>query len=133
MFVDMKGFTPLSEMLGPEETFSLMDKFYESLIHKVHDYEGTVMELRGDGMLAFFGVPLALEDAPQRAILSALAIHQDMIRFNESVSSESNIPTIQLRVGINSGSVVVGTIGNDLRVQFTAVGDGINLAARMEQ
>ena len=133
MFVDMKGFTPLTEMLGPEETFSLMDKFYESLIHKVNDYEGTVMELRGDGIMAFFGAPLALEDAPQRALLSALAIHQDMIRFNESVSSESNIPTIQLRVGINSGSVVVGTIGNDLRVQFTAVGDGINLAARMEQ
>lgn len=133
MFVDMKGFTPLTEMLGPEETFSLMDKFYESLIHKVHDYEGTVMELRGDGMMAFFGAPLALEDAPQRAIRSALAIHQDMIGFNESISSESQIPTIQLRVGINSGSVVLGSIGNDLRVQFTAVGDAINMAARMEQ
>lgn len=133
MFVDMKGFTPLTEMLGPEETFSLMDNLYEFLIHKVHHYEGTVMELRGDGILAFFGAPLALEDAPQRAIHSALAIHQEMIRFNESLRYESRIPTIQLRVGINSGSVVVGPIGNDLRVQFTAVGDAINMAARMEQ
>ena len=70
MFVDMKGFTPLTEKLGPEETFGLMDQVFEILIHKVHEYEGTVNELRGDGILALFGAPIALEDAPQRAIRS---------------------------------------------------------------
>ena len=77
MFCDMEGFTPLSEKLGPEEAFSIMDKVYEILIHKVHDYEGTVNEMTGDGIMALFGAPIALEDAPQRAIRSAMAIHRE--------------------------------------------------------
>ena len=133
MFVDMKGFTPLTESLGPEETFSLMDQVFEILIHKVHEYEGTVNELRGDGVLALFGAPIALEDAPQRAIRSALAMHREMTRFSETIKAQKGIPPIVLRIGINTGPVVVGTLGNDLRVQFTAVGDTINMAARMEQ
>jgi class 3 adenylate cyclase/tetratricopeptide (TPR) repeat protein len=133
MFVDMKGFTPLTEKLGPEETFSLMDKVFEVIIHKVHEYEGTVNEMRGDGVLAFFGAPIALEDAPQRAIRSSLAIHRELTRFSDKLKSEKSIPPVIVRIGINSGPVVVGTVGNDLRVQFTAVGDTINMAARMEQ
>jgi class 3 adenylate cyclase/tetratricopeptide (TPR) repeat protein/ribosomal protein L40E len=133
MFVDMKGFTPLTEKLGPEATFSLMDKVFELLIHKIHEYEGTVNEIRGDGVLAYFGAPIALEDAPQRAIRSSLAIHRELTRFNDQLKSEKNIPPVLVRIGINSGPVVVGTVGNDLRVQFTAVGDTINTAARMEQ
>jgi class 3 adenylate cyclase/tetratricopeptide (TPR) repeat protein len=133
MFVDMKGFTPLTEKLGPEVTFSLMDRVFELLIHKVHEYEGTVNEMRGDGVLAFFGAPIALEEAPQRALRSSLAIHRELTRFNDKLKSEKNIPPLLVRIGINSGPVVVGTVGNDLRVQFTAVGDTINMAARMEQ
>ena len=133
MFIDMKGFTPLTEQLGPEETFSLMDQVFEILIHKIHDYEGTVNELRGDGVLALFGAPIALEDAPQRAIRSALAMHREMTKFSETIKDEKKIPPIFLRIGINSGPVVVGTVGNDLRVQFNAVGNTINMAARMEQ
>ena len=132
MFCDMKGFTPLTEKLGPEETFSLADQVYEILIHKIHDYGGTVNELRGDGALALFGAPIALEDAPQRAIRSALAIHREMIKFNEKIKIGMEIPEILLRIGINTGPVVVGTVGNDLRVHFTAMGDTINLASRME-
>lgn len=132
MFCDMKGFTPLTERLGPDETFTLMDQVFEILIHKVNDYQGTVNELRGDGILAFFGAPIALEDAPQRAIGSALTIHREMTRFNKQVRKHLDIPPILLRIGINSGPVVVGTIGNDLRVQFTAIGDTINMASRME-
>jgi class 3 adenylate cyclase/tetratricopeptide (TPR) repeat protein len=132
MFCDMKGFTPLTEMLGPDETFSLMDQVFEILIHKVHDYEGTVNELRGDGILALFGAPIALEDAPQRAIRSALAIHREMTRFNEKIKGARKIPPVLLRIGINTGPVVLGDVGNDLRVQFTVVGDTINMASRME-
>ncbi len=133
MFVDMKGFTPLTEKLGPEETFTLMDQVLEIIIRRIHDYEGTVNEIRGDGVLALFGAPIALEDAPQRAIRSALAIHRDMTAFSEKIKDEREIPPILLRIGINSGSVVVGSVGDDFRVQFTAVGDTINMAARMEQ
>ena len=78
MFCDMEGFTSLSELLGPEEAYSFMDRIYEILIHKVHDYEGTVNEMTGDGIMALFGAPIALEDAPQRAIRSAFAIHREI-------------------------------------------------------
>jgi class 3 adenylate cyclase/predicted ATPase len=133
MFCDMKGFTPLTEKLGPDETFSLVDQVFEILIHKVNDYQGTVNELRGDGILAFFGAPIALEDAPQRAIRSALAIHREMTKFNDTIKGDKDIPPVLLRIGINTGPVVVGFVGNDLRVQFTAVGDPINIASRIEQ
>jgi len=83
MFCDMEGFTALTERLGPEEAYSIMDQVYEILIHKVHDYEGTVNEMTGDGIVALFGAPIALEDAPQRAIRSAMAIHREMTRFSE--------------------------------------------------
>jgi class 3 adenylate cyclase len=132
MFCDMKGFTPLTHELGPEETFALMERVLEILIPKVHQYEGTINELRGDGILALFGAPIALEDAPQRAIRSALAIHQEMVWFNKNLRENSRVPPILFRIGINTGPVVVGTVGNNLRVQFTAVGDTINMAARVE-
>ena len=133
MFCDMKGFTPLTDKLGPEEVYAMMDQVYEILIHKVHDYEGTVNEMTGDGVMALFGAPIALEDAPQRAIRSAMAIHREMTRFNEKVRQEKgDIPPLKMRVGIHTGPVVVGTLGNDLRVEFKAVGDTVNMASRME-
>ena len=106
-----------------------MDEVYEILIHKVHEYEGTVNELTGDGIMALFGAPIALEDAPQRAIRSALAIHREMSKFSDKIKSESRIPPIKMRIGIHTGPVVVGTLGNDLRVEFKAVGDTVNLAS----
>jgi len=133
MFCDMEGFTSLSESLGPEEAYTIMDQVYEILIHKVHDYEGTVNEFTGDGIMALFGAPIALEDAPQRAIRSAYAIHREMTRFSDKMKQEKqNIPPIKMRIGIHTGPVVVGTLGNDLRVEFKAVGDTVNLASRME-
>ena len=130
MFCDMKGFTPLVESLGPEEAYSFMDQIYEILIHQVQDYEGTVNELTGDGIMALFGAPIALEDAPQRALRSALSIHREIGRFNDQ--HHGAIP-IQMRIGVHTGPVVVGTLGNDLRVEFKAVGDTVNLASRMEE
>jgi len=132
MFCDMEGFTSLTEKLGSEQMYSIMDEVYEILIHKVHDYEGTVNELTGDGIMALFGAPIALEDAPQRAIRSALAIHREINKFSEQLKSEKRIPSIKMRIGINTGPVIVGTLGNDLRVEFKAVGDTVNLASRME-
>ena len=133
MFCDMEGFTPLSEMLGIEETYSIMDQVYEILIHKVHDYDGTVNEMTGDGIMALFGAPIALEDAPQRAIRSSLAIHWEMAKFSDQLKQEKkDIPPVKMRIGIHTGPVVVGTVGNDLRVEFKAVGDTVNLASRME-
>jgi len=133
MFCDLEGFTQLSERLNPEEVYSIMDEIYEILIHKVHDYEGTVNEMTGDGILALFGAPRALEDAPQRAIRSALAIHREIAKFSDKLRQEGQgIPALKMRIGIHTGPVVVGTLGNNLRVEFKAVGDTVNLASRME-
>jgi len=133
MFCDMEGFTNLSEKLGPEEAYSIMDQVYEILIHKVHDYDGTVNEMTGDGIMALFGAPIALEDASQRAIRSAYAIHREMVRFSDTMRQQSaGIPPVKMRVGIHTGPVVVGTLGNNLRVEFKAVGDTVNLASRVE-
>ena len=133
MFCDMMGFTPLTDRLGPEETYNTMDQVYEILIKKVHDYEGTVNEMTGDGIMALFGAPIALEDAPQRAIRSAMSIHREVTRFNSKMRAEKgDFPPVKMRIGIHTGPVVVGTLGNDLRVEFKAVGNTVNLAARME-
>ena len=132
MFCDIEGFTAITEKLGSEEMYSIMDEVYEILIHKVHDYEGTVNELTGDGIMALFGAPIALEDAPQRAIRSALAIHREINNFSDQLKSEKKMPPIKMRIGIHTGPVIVGTLGNDLRVEFKAVGDTVNLASRME-
>jgi class 3 adenylate cyclase/tetratricopeptide (TPR) repeat protein len=132
MFCDMEGYTGLTGKLGPEEVYSMMDQVYEILIHKVHDYEGTVNELTGDGIMALFGSPIALEEAPQRAIRSALAIHREITGFSDRLKSEKKMPPLKMRIGIHTGPVVVGTLGNDLRVEFKAVGDTVNLASRME-
>jgi class 3 adenylate cyclase len=133
MFCDMEGFTPLSESLGIEEAYSIIDQVYEILIHKVRDYEGTVNEMTGDGIMALFGAPVALEDAPQRAIRSSLAIHREMAKFSDQLKQKKkDISPVKMRIGIHTGPVVVGTVGNDLRVEFKAVGDTVNLASRME-
>jgi len=128
MFCDLEQYTLLSGKLGPEKTYQLMDEIYELLIHEVHRYQGTVNELTGDGVLALFGAPIALEDAPQMAVRSALSIQKEMAR-----KSEEKQISLKIRIGIHTGTVVVGTLGNDLRVDFKAVGDTVNLAARLEQ
>jgi len=131
MFCDMAGFTSLIETIGPEKGYAIMDQIYEILIHKVHDYQGTVNEMTGDGIMALFGAPIALEDAPQRAIRSSIAIHRAMAKYSENIK-QKKISSIKMRVGIHTGPVVVGTLGNDLRVEFKAVGDTVNLASRIE-
>ncbi len=132
MFCDLKGYTPLTEMLGEEEAYNLMNQVYDILIQKVNSYEGTVNELTGDGIMAVFGAPIALEDAPQRAVRAALEIHQTIKNLSDNCEQIKGIPPLRMRIGIHTGPVVVGTLGNDLRVEFKAVGDTVNLASRME-
>ncbi|UCE51712.1 MAG: AAA family ATPase, partial [Desulfobacterales bacterium] len=130
MFCDMERFTSLVDRIGPEEAYGIMDEVYEILIHNVHDFEGTVNEMTGDGIMALFGAPIALEDAPHRALWSALSIHSGIARFNDQ---KKGIGPIKMRIGIHTGPVIVGTLGNDLRVEFKAVGNTVNLASRMEE
>ncbi len=130
LFCDMKGFTPLVDGLDSESAYQIMDKVYEILIHSVHEFEGTVNEMTGDGIMALFGAPVAQEDAPQRAVRAAIGIHRDIARFNHQ---DLSIAPLKMRIGIHTGPVIVGTLGNEQRVEFKAVGDTVNLASRLEQ
>jgi len=133
LFIDMAGYTSMSEKMDPEEAFGLMEQVYEILIRTVNEYGGTVNELTGDGVMALFGAPIALEDAPQRAIRASLTIHREMVQFNDKMRREkAGLPVLRMRAGINTGPVVVGTLGNDLRVELKVAGDTVNLASRME-
>jgi class 3 adenylate cyclase len=134
LFCDMKGFTPLSEKLGPDTMYDVMDQVYEILMRQVHDFGGTVNEMTGDGIMALFGAPVALEEAPQRAIRASLSIHREMASLTDRLrKTKDSLPPIQMRIGIHTGPVVVGSLGDDLRVEFKAVGDTVVLAARLEQ
>ena len=132
LFCDIKGSTEAAEHLDPEEWSEIINGAFEHMITPVFKYEGTVARLMGDGILAFFGAPLSHEDDPQRAILAGLDILSGITPYREKIQKEWGI-AINIRVGINTGLVVVGTVGSDLRMEYTALGDAINLAARMEQ
>jgi class 3 adenylate cyclase/tetratricopeptide (TPR) repeat protein len=129
MFCDMEGFTAFADRLGEEATYTVMGQIYEILIRQVNDYEGTINEMTGDGIMALFGAPIALEDAAPRALWAARAIHREMALFSKM---REGLDPVRMRIGIHSGPVVVGSLGNDLRVEFKAVGDTVNLASRME-
>jgi len=131
LFCDVSGSTAMASRLDPEEWAEIMNEAFDYLIAPVYRYEGIVARLMGDGLLAFFGAPIAHEDDPQRAILAGLDIVKGMQRFREQMRQEYELD-FNVRVGINTGPVVVGQIGSDLAVEYTAMGDAINLAARME-
>ncbi len=131
MFCDVKGSTAAAERLDPEEWSEIINGAFEHMITPVYTYEGTVARLMGDGILAFFGAPLAHEDDPQRAVLAALDILSGISPYREKIKNSWGID-LNVRVGINTGLVVVGSVGSDLSMEYTALGDAINLASRME-
>ncbi len=132
LFCDVKGSTAAAELLDPEDWTEIINGAFEYMIKPVYKYEGTVARLTGDGILAFFGAPIAHEDDPQRGVLTGLDIVAGLAPYREKIKREWDIE-INVRVGINTGLVVVGAVGSDLRMEYTAMGDAINLAARMEQ
>ncbi len=132
LFCDVKGSTALAETLDPEEWAEIMNRSFELMIEPVYRYEGTIARLMGDAILAFFGAPVAHEDDPQRSVLAALAIVAGIQPLREELKRARGID-FDVRVGINTGLVVVGEVGSDLRVEYTVMGDAANLASRMEQ
>ncbi len=132
LFADLKGSMELLADRDPEEARKLLDPLLEHMMEAVHRYEGTVNQVMGDGIMALFGAPLAHEDHAVRACYAALRMQESVKRYAEGVRREHGV-TIRIRVGLNSGEVVVRAIGNDLRMDYTAVGQTTHLAARMEQ
>ena len=132
LFADVKGSMDLASELDPEEWHRIMDRFFQILAEGVHRFEGTVNEYRGDGIMALFGAPIAHEDHAQRACYAALHLRDALRRYADELRIGKGI-SFAVRMGLNSGEVVVGKIGDDLRMDYTALGHTANLAARMEQ
>ncbi|MGH7279701.1 MAG: adenylate/guanylate cyclase domain-containing protein, partial [Candidatus Rokuibacteriota bacterium] len=132
VFVDCVDFTALSSRLDPEDLHAIMDGCFQHLLDAVHRYEGTVNQFTGDGVMALFGAPIAHEDHAVRAVAAALAMQQAVHQYAESLRRQRGLD-FAVRIGVNTGPVVVGKIGDDLRMDYTAQGHTVGLAQRMEQ
>jgi class 3 adenylate cyclase/tetratricopeptide (TPR) repeat protein len=131
LFCDLVGSTALAERLGPDAMHALLNRFFETALAEIHRYEGTVNQFLGDGFMALFGAPLAHEDHARRAALAALGVARAM--EHPLVLDSGAQVTLTVRMGLNTGLVVVGAIGDNLRMDYTAVGDCTHLAARLQQ
>ena len=132
LFADLKGSMELLAERDPEEARQLLDPVLERMIEAVHRYEGTVNQVMGDGIMALFGAPIAHEDHAVRACYAALRMQETVTRYGDEMQRSHGVP-VQIRVGLNSGAVVVRAIDSSLHMDYTAVGQTTHLAARMEQ
>ena len=130
LFADVTGFTSISEKMDPEEVYDLLSGCVGFLIEEVYRYEGTIAQYLGDGVMALFGAPIAHEYAPHRALHAALGIQRRLLGYAEQLKKRGIEFT--MRIGLNTGLVVVGRIGDDLTMGYSAVGDTVNLASRMQ-
>ena len=131
LFADIAGFTAISEKLDPEDLGVIVRRAFELITAEIHRFEGTINQYGGDGLMALFGAPIAHEDAPRRAVHAALGIQLALRDYTAALEQERGLK-LQMRIGINTGTVVVGAVGTDLHMEYTAIGDTINLASRLQ-
>lgn len=132
LFADVSGFTSLSERLDPEDVHAVMNEAFERMLREIHRYEGTVNQFLGDGLMALFGAPVAHEDHARRAALAAAGMRRSLAEYRDALARQRGLD-FRVRMGLNTGLVVVGAIGDNLRMDYTAVGDTTNVAARLQQ
>ena len=132
LFCDVVGSTAMAERMDPEEWAEIMNGALQHIMAPIDRFGGTVARLLGDAVLAFFGAPAAHEDDPQRAVLAGLEILDAITAYQQQVLRDHALE-LNVRVGVNTGPVVVGDVGSDVAMEYTAMGDAINVAARMEQ
>ncbi|HSB90058.1 MAG TPA: adenylate/guanylate cyclase domain-containing protein [Anaerolineales bacterium] len=132
LFTDIVGSTALAEGMDPEDWREIVTGAHQRVSDAVYRYEGTIAQLLGDGVLAFFGAPLAHEDDPERAVRAGWQILSSIQEYAKELASNGRVASFQMRVGLNTGLVVVGNIGSDLHMEYLAIGDTVNLAARVQ-
>jgi class 3 adenylate cyclase/tetratricopeptide (TPR) repeat protein len=132
LFCDLANSTVLAERLGPEVMHTLLNQFFALVLDAVHHYEGTINQFLGDGFMALFGAPIAHEDHARRAVLAAVSI-QRRLREGSAPLGHQHRVEVAVRMGLNTGLVIVGAIGDNLRMDYTAIGDTTNVAARLQQ
>ncbi|MFV1996821.1 MAG: response regulator [Acidiferrobacterales bacterium] len=131
MFSDIRGFTPIAESLPPTSVVEMLNNYFGVMTDVIEQYQGTINEFYGDGILAFFGAPMPLEDHARTSLECACSMQQHMQRVNE-LNREAGLPELGMGIGINTGDVVIGTIGAHTRRKFGIVGSPVNLAARIQ-
>ena len=131
LFSDLSGYTTISERLDPEQVYDIIDSTLKAFANEIYKHEGTIDKVMGDGMVALFGAPIAHEDDPARAVRAALGMQDALRRINIDLEERFGI-TLKVRIGLNSGVVAVGSIGSDLRMEYTALGDTVNVASRLQ-
>jgi class 3 adenylate cyclase len=131
LFADVVGSTALAESMDAEDWSAIMNGAFGAMSGAIHRYEGTIAKLVGDAVLAFFGAPVAHEDDPERAVRAALDVLESVNAYAAALKAEYGID-FSVRIGINTGQVMVGNVGSDLRYEYTALGDAVNVAARMQ-
>jgi class 3 adenylate cyclase len=132
LFADVKGSMDLAEQVDPEEWHKILDRFFTILSEGIHRFEGTVNQYTGDGIMALFGAPITHEDQAERACYAALHLRDELRPYADELRIARGM-NFSVRMGLNSGEVVVGKIGEDLRMDYTGQGHTVGLAARMEQ
>jgi class 3 adenylate cyclase len=128
---DLRGFTSMAVHLSPQDVLPILNRYLERMVDIIMRYRGTVDEFQGDGILAFFGAPLARPDDPERAIACAIEMQRALIEFNIE-QQRRHLPELAMGIGINTGEVIVGNIGSEKRTKYGAVGSAINTAYRIE-
>jgi len=132
LFADVRGSMDLAESVDPEEWHGILDRFFAILSEGIHRFEGTINQFTGDGVMALFGAPIAHEDHAHRACFAALAVGDELAGYSAELRRTRGL-NFSVRIGLNSGEVIVGKIGDDLRMDYTAQGRTVGLAARVEQ
>ena len=130
LFCDIRGFTALSEKMKPNEVVYLLNNYFEAMIDVVFSNNGTLDKIIGDELMVLYGVPLKREDDANRAVVSAQEMFVALDVFNKKISKEG-LPTLEIGIGINYGKVVSGNIGSEKQMNYTVIGDAVNLAARL--
>lgn len=131
MFSDLRGFSAISEAYSPETVVEMLNDYLKVMTHIIFKYAGTINEIMGDGILMLFGAPNMRQDDPDRAIACAIEMQLAMEKVNAN-NREKGLPELEMGIGINTGKVIAGNVGSDMRVKYAAVGSNVNLAARVE-